>query len=162
MQLLTNQWIAFYQKERSHCSPPFDWSICLYCRVQKSYDIKHITREQRYTIQVMLERGFKQVVEIAKAIGKDKSTVSREIKRNKDKRNGRCRYDLAQRKYESRLKEKPKAIKFTEEVKSFVVDKIKLKWSPEQISNCREAQHLNMVSHERIYQFILEDKKQGG
>ena len=38
--------------------------------------------------------------EISKAIGKDKSVVSRELKRNCDKRNGSYDHNLAQRKYE--------------------------------------------------------------
>ncbi len=47
--------------------------------------MKHLTDKQRYTISVMNERGYKQK-EIAKAVRKDKSTISRELKRNCDKR----------------------------------------------------------------------------
>ena len=50
--------------------------------------MKHLTREQRYAISIMLQKGSSQK-EIAEAIGKDKSTVSREIKRNSDSRNGK-------------------------------------------------------------------------
>jgi len=121
----------------------------------------HLTVEQRYTIQSMLEQGFKQK-DIAQTIGKDKSVVSREIRRNRDQRNGKYRYDLAQRKYESRQREKPKAIKFTDEVRDFINLKLKELWSPEQIANCHQAKSMNMVSHERIYQYIIEDKKHGG
>jgi len=39
--------------------------------------MKHLTVEQRYTISVMKQQGYKQK-EIAKAIGKDKSVISRE------------------------------------------------------------------------------------
>jgi transposase, IS30 family len=49
--------------------------------------MSHVTEQQRYTIAVMLQQNYKQK-EIAKAIGKDESVVSREIKRNCDKRNG--------------------------------------------------------------------------
>jgi len=65
--------------------------------------MKHLTKEQRYTISTMLERGFSQT-EIAKTIRKDKSIISREIKRNKYKRNGKYKADLAQKKYEQGLK----------------------------------------------------------
>ena len=47
----------------------------------------HLTSEQRYTVSCMFHQGKKQV-EIATTIGKDKSVISREIKRNKDQRNG--------------------------------------------------------------------------
>ncbi len=48
----------------------------------------------------------------ALAIGKDKSVVSRELKRNCDNRDREYRADLAQRKYENRQKNKPKHIRF--------------------------------------------------
>ena len=47
----------------------------------------HLTLEQRYTIQVLREEKLSQQA-IANRIGKDKSVVSREIRRNADKRNG--------------------------------------------------------------------------
>ena len=65
----------------------------------------HLTKEQRYTIESMNNRGYKQV-EIAVAIGKDKSVISRKLRRNCDQRSGEYRSDLAQRKYEARQKSK--------------------------------------------------------
>ncbi len=63
----------------------------------------HITQAQRYTISCMLHQGYKQI-EIALAIGKDKSVISKEIKRNSDKRNGVYKHELAQKKYVNRQK----------------------------------------------------------
>ncbi|MFC2348991.1 MAG: helix-turn-helix domain-containing protein, partial [Bacteroides sp.] len=54
----------------------------------------HLTLEQRYTIQVLREEKLSQQA-IAKRIGKDKSLVSREIRRNADKRNGTYKAELA-------------------------------------------------------------------
>ena len=65
----------------------------LYCLPSKVVNMKHLTREQRYTISEMNEQGYSQK-EIAKAIQKDKSTVSRELRRNWrlfDNRNQRYR-----------------------------------------------------------------------
>lgn len=45
--------------------------------------MKHLTVEQRYTIFAMLQIGYTQI-EIAKTIEVDKSTVSRELRRNCD------------------------------------------------------------------------------
>jgi len=95
--------------------------------------MKHLTDKQRYTISVMNEQGYKQK-EIAKAIRKDKSTISRELKRNCDKRNGKYDWTLAQRKYEKRQKQKPKCIRFTNEVKKLVNRWLAEDYSPEQIS----------------------------
>jgi IS30 family transposase len=47
--------------------------------------MKHLTVEQRYTIWAMIQQECKQK-DIALAISKDKSVVSRELRRNCDKR----------------------------------------------------------------------------
>ena len=52
--------------------------------------MSHLTQEQRYTIEVLIRENYSQTV-IAERIGKDKSVVNRELKRNSDKRNGSYR-----------------------------------------------------------------------
>jgi len=123
--------------------------------------MKHLTVGQRYEIWAMMQQGLKQK-EIALAIGKDKSVVSRELKRNCDNRNREYRADLAQRKYESRQKNKPKHIRFTEEVKQYVEECLAKDFSPEQISGRAVVEGRECVSHERIYQYVWKDKKAGG
>jgi IS30 family transposase len=54
----------------------------------------HLTREQRYTIFAMRRQGCTQTM-IAQAIGKDKSVVSREMKRNANSK-GKYSYEYAQ------------------------------------------------------------------
>jgi len=93
----------------------------------------HLTLEQRYTIQVLREEKLSQQA-IANRIGKDKSVVSREIRRNADKRNGTYKAELAQRKYSERMASKPKACKFTDEIKATVDKLLANDYSPEQIS----------------------------
>jgi IS30 family transposase len=110
----------------------------------------------------MIQNGYSQK-EIAEAIGKDKSTISREIRRNRDKRSGEYRPKLAQRKYEQRQRSKPKKIYFTEEeVKNYVDSKLLEDYSPEQICGRAKVEGIKCVSHERIYQYIWTDKRQGG
>ena len=123
--------------------------------------MSHVIEGQRYAIESMLKQGYTQK-EISIVIEKDKSVVSREIKRNKDQRNGIYGADLAQRKYETRKQDKPKAIRFTEKIKKNVESKLGKKWSPEQISSTMAKECGQTVSHERIYQHIIEDKKKGG
>ncbi len=120
--------------------------------------MKHLTKEQRYTIFSMLENGYSQS-EIARTIRKDKSVISREISRNKDKRSGKYKADLAQRKYEQRKKEKPHKVVFTNKIKKYVEEKIKDDLSPEQISQRAKKDSIECVSHETIYQYIWQDKK---
>ena len=47
----------------------------------------HLTSEQRYAIAEMNANGY-SIKEICELIGKDKSVLSREFKRNSDGRNG--------------------------------------------------------------------------
>ena len=99
---------------------------------------------------------------IANRIGKDKSVVSREIRRNADKRNGTYKAELAQRKYTERMTCKPKACKFTEEIKTMVDKLLANDYSPEQIAGRCKLEGRPCVSHERIYQYIWEDKMRKG
>ena len=121
----------------------------------------HITQEQRYTICCMLKQGYKQV-EIALAIGKDKTVVSKEIKRNSDKRNGVYKYELAQKKYTIRQKEKPKRKRFTKEIQQAIELLLRDDYSPEQVVGTLKKKGEATVSIECIYQHIWKDKKHHG
>lgn len=123
--------------------------------------MSHLTLEQRYTIAQMLEAGFTRS-EIARTIGKDKSVISRELRRNADKRNGKYKSELAQRKYESRQQSKPRKEYFTEPIRHYVEEKLEQKFSPEQIVGEAKKLGKSCVSAERIYQHVWKDKKQNG
>lgn len=123
--------------------------------------MSHLTREQRYTICTMLQNGYTQS-EIARVINKNKSVVSREIRRNADARSGQYKDDLAHRKYLKRQEYKAKPRTFTPEVEEYVRDKLHLKYSPEQIAGVAKKNGDKCVSHERIYQFVWKDKRQKG
>ena len=120
----------------------------------------HLTKPQRYTIEAMLKEGHTQS-EIARVIGKNKSVVSREIKRNRDLRSGSYSQDLAQRKYQKRQKEKPKRVRFTDAVKTEVETLLKEDYSPEQVVGTLKKVGKDTVSIETIYQYIWKKKKQG-
>lgn len=123
--------------------------------------MRHITKEQRYTISTMLSQGYSKQA-IADCIGKDKSSIYREIKRNKDNRNGSYKNDLAENKCRERHRFKKKNLKFTTSVRAKVEELIQEDYSPEQVVGyCKKIGFL-CVSHERIYQHIWEDKKQKG
>jgi IS30 family transposase len=100
--------------------------------------------------------------EIAAVIGKHKSTISRELRRNCDRRSGRYDADLAQRKCERRQKEKPHRVRFTEEVRLRVEAMLREDYSPEQIVGRCKLEGLECVSVETIYQHVWGDKRRGG
>ena len=123
--------------------------------------MSHLTKVQRYKIQALLEQKS-TIKTIAENLGKDKSVISREIKRNRDQRSKRYDAELAQKKYENRLREKPKHIRLTSSVKGMIDSLLLQDYSPEQIKGRMRILGKDMVSHERIYQYIWQDKRQGG
>uniref|UniRef100_UPI001F14A637 helix-turn-helix domain-containing protein n=1 Tax=Amniculibacterium aquaticum TaxID=2479858 RepID=UPI001F14A637 len=92
----------------------------------------HLTLEQRYKIEAYKSLG-KGITEIANYLGRDKSVISREIKRNADGRSGLYKADLAQRKTNQRHQNKRKMCKFNPEVEANVLHHLKQDYSPEQI-----------------------------
>ena len=123
--------------------------------------MSQLTKAQRYTISVMRKRNF-SMGEIAAVIGKHKSTISRELRRNCDRRSGRYDADLAQRKCERRQKGKPHRVRFTEEVRLRVEAMLGEDYSPEQIVGRCKLEGLECVSVETIYQHVWGDKRRGG
>jgi IS30 family transposase len=153
----------FISKEEEINLPPcligISLSTCLL--YQKLSNMSHITIEQRYTISVMLKANYPRK-EIALAIGKDKSVLSREIRRNSDQRNGEYKSDLATKKYEQRQAEKPRYITFTSTIEAYVVKGLNNDLSPEQIAGRAKLDGIACVSPERIYQYVWQEKKDGG
>lgn len=121
----------------------------------------HLTLGQRYKIENYREQGM-SLSQIAGYLGKDKSVISREVNRNSDERNGIYKAELAQRKTQKRHEEKMKRKDFTEEVETNVLHYLKQDFSPEQIVGRAKKEGKVIVSPERIYQYIWQDKKQGG
>lgn len=123
--------------------------------------MSHLTYEQRYTICVMLGAGHSQSF-IASALGRDKSVISREIRRNSDGRSGRYNADLAQRKCIQRHTEKKKHVKLTSEMRSYIVNKLAERLSPEQIVGVSKRHGIECISHQWIYHMVWEDKRRRG
>lgn len=122
---------------------------------------KHITEKQRYAISKMLQVPMSKK-DIAEAIGVDRSNIYREIKRNCDSRSGKYNPDLAQRKADKRKVEKKRKELFTQAMKKRVKKLLRKDLSPEQIVGRSQVENIAMVSHETIYCWIWQDKRQGG
>ncbi|MDV3777588.1 IS30 family transposase [Elizabethkingia anophelis] len=124
----------------------------------KNYN--QLTAEQRIIISFLLKKDKSQNY-IAKELGVHPSTICRELKRNKTSK-GRYNYNLAQSFTEDRKVSKKRYMRLTEDVKLFIERKIKKRWSPEQITGYCRVNSIPMVSHERIYQYVYQDKQNGG
>lgn len=121
---------------------------------------KQLTKEQRYQIYALRKEGLSQGA-IALNLEVNKSTISRELKRNTGLKGYRPKQ--AHQKALQRHTQKPKAIRLTGEVKSFIEDQLKrFDSSPEQISGRLKLERDLGISHESIYRYLLQDRQKGG
>ncbi|MFT5252595.1 MAG: IS30 family transposase [Flavobacteriales bacterium] len=121
--------------------------------------MSHLTIEQRDTNSVLLEENFSKS-DIAIVIKKDKSVLTRELKRNCYLRSGKYDFDLAQRKYEKQQKDKTKRNDLIVKIKERIKEYLQQELSPEQIVGACSKNGLSCVPTESIYQHIWKDKKE--
>jgi IS30 family transposase len=120
---------------------------------------QHLTLELRYQIYAFIQAGFNKTT-IARTLGVHKSTIGRELLRNRSRRGYRAK--IAERAAQARKKEKAKP-RISQQTWAEIEEKLKLEqWSPEQISGRRQVDGLQSVSVEWIYQRIYADKASGG
>ena len=122
---------------------------------------KHITIFERSCIYQFLNLGM-SIREIAKAIKRSPSTISREIKRNKTKTKTNNKYlsferyfpIVAQNKYEKRRTKCKRNSKFSHNSIKYVESKILEQWSPEQIYQRSSLDNVKTPSTSTIYRLI--------
>lgn len=116
-----------------------------------------LTQAQRYQIYA-LRKMKHSLTEIAIVVGVDKSSVSRELKRNRGKRGYR-----PQQAHKLAVVRRQKTVpRITTEAWTIVDSLLKQDWSPEQISGRLKKEQDLRISHEWIYQPVLADKQTGG
>ena len=120
----------------------------------------HLIPEQRYTISAMRKQGCTQK-QIAEAIGKDKSVISRELKRNANSK-GKYSFEYAQDMAKLRKERMKKPRKLHEWLKKEIIGFIRQDWSPQQIAGRLKLENKPFVSHETIYKIIRKDRAEGG
>ncbi len=117
-----------------------------------------LTREQRYQIHALMKAGHNQT-QIAAVIACHKSTISRELRRNRGPQNYRPQQADALAKRRHRQAYYPR---ITTETWQQVERLLRQQWSPEQIAGRLKLERQPTVSHERIYLYVYADKRRGG
>jgi len=117
----------------------------------------HLTPEERDRIAQMRHRGADQK-EIAKAVARCPSTISRELRRNHT--DGEYHAAQAQRKAELRRQERPLARKMEDpQIDQAVRAGLAQEWAPEQIEGrMRQQDSDRCVSSQTIYTWIKHDE----
>jgi IS30 family transposase len=122
---------------------------------------QHLSQEERYLIAA-LSRSRHSLTDIAKELGRHKSTVSRELSRNRCTSDNGYRAEVAHSYATARTKRERRGTHFTMEQWALVLRLLEYKFSPEQISNTIRKYCDFTISHETIYKYVLYDKRHGG
>ncbi len=120
--------------------------------------MNHLNSEQRYYIAQLLLEGKSQSA-IAKLVNKNKSTISRELKRNSTSKG--YDYKIASHLAKERHKLR-RSYKLNLPIRLFIKDRLLVKDSPEQIAVHIIRKFGVSISHECIYQYIYKDAQAGG
>lgn len=116
----------------------------------------HITGKDRETLYILKKEGM-SVKEIAKRLGKHKSSIFKEINRNSDRKLGYLP-DRADEKAVKRRANKVKKLNRDPKLKSYVIAKLEAGWSPEMISGRAKYENHPLVASETIYQFVYGEE----
>ena len=100
--------------------------------------------------------------EIARQLGRDRSTIGRELKRNATPHDGWYRATRAHERAVARRKRSRRNSQFDRAEWIRVEEFLKEEWSPEQVAGHLERTRELSISHETIYRHVWRDLKAGG
>ncbi len=116
----------------------------------------HLTLEEREEIRAGLSAKM-SIRAIAKLLGRSPSTISREVNRNRGRRWYKA-VDADRRAWRLAKRPKDSLLATNEPLRSLVVEKLQLNWSPKQISGWLRANFTErstmQISHETIYKTL--------
>lgn len=123
---------------------------------------KQLTIKEREKIQELIW-SKKSLREIALVLDRNVSTVSREIKRNKLHNYRKYVPRVADDKAHVRRKSRGRKDRLKNEIiRDYAKEKLRLRWSPEQISGRIQIDLKQKISHEAIYQYIYNQIHRNG
>jgi len=120
-----------------------------------------ITSEERYWISALRMQGLNQA-QIARALGRHRSSISREFKRNSSGWDSGYRPFVASHRARARLSRSRRRTHFSDDDFRLVDRLLARKWSPEQIAGHLHETNELSISHETIYRHIWLNRHNGG
>ena len=112
-------------------------------------------------LAALRRQGYNQS-RIAQALGRHRSTVCREVRRNGTRADGRYRAFTAQERTNSRRSRSRRNSRFTARDFALVDELLRRQWSPEQVAGYLRRTGQLLISHETVYRHIWRDKREGG
>jgi transposase, IS30 family len=120
-----------------------------------------ITSEERYMLSALRRQGLNQS-QIAQSLGRHRSSISRELRRNSSAWDGGYRPFVASHRTRARRSRSRRNHRFTEDDYRIVNRLLRKDWSPEQIAGRLRKEGALSISHETIYVHVWNDKAAGG
>lgn len=121
---------------------------------------RQLSEAERIRISALKQTGM-TCPQIAKALGRNRTTIYREIKRNHCT-DGRYRVIKAQARAKRRRRLAIRNLRLSVNDLQFINTKLAELWSPQQIAGYGRIHGLLTVSHETIYRHIQQDRLMGG
>ncbi len=126
---------------------------------KKDMKYNQLTPDERYSISGYRKAGL-SVNQIAKELGRHRSTIYREVNRHSRQDTYRPSYAVYRANF---IRSKARRYwHYTKDDLKIVRDLLRKDWSPEQISGVLSMYDLLKISHETIYKYIWWDKVHGG
>lgn len=122
---------------------------------------RQITFAERYTLGLLRQRGLSPAA-IARVLGRHRSTLLREVRRNRARSDGTYRPQLADWYARGRRSHSRRNQRFSAAEWAQVHVRLREDWSPEQVAGRFRCEHQLRISHETIYRHIWADKRAGG
>lgn len=122
---------------------------------------QQITSEERYRISALRQEGYRPAA-IARRLGRHRSSVSREIRRNSSRFDGWYRPSQAQERANGRRSRSRRNRRFGSRDWRLVESLLQRRWSPEQVAGRLRKNGMLSISHETIYRHVWDDRARGG
>lgn len=120
-----------------------------------------LTSHERYMLAALKRQGHNQT-EIARNLGRHRSTICRELKRNSSRHDGGYRPSRAVEMTSGRRSRSRRKPQFSHAELALVERLLRMDWSPEQISGRLHLEGTLLISHETIYRHVRKDRHYGG
>ena len=122
---------------------------------------RQLTSEERYVLAALRRQGLNQT-QLARSLGRHRSTVCREVSRNSTRADGRYRASTAQERANGRRSRSRRNSRFTARDFALVEQLLCRQWSLEQVAGHLLLTNQLSLSHETTYRHVWRDKKRGG
>jgi IS30 family transposase len=126
---------------------------------------EHFTKEERFYIEKRLTIG-ESPKEIAKSLGRHKSSIYREINNNTDPTfgfySGLRAETLSKERQRKAQRRKSIISAFTQNIQDIFSEQLDVRSNPKQIASILTTEHHTPISQQTIYRYLWNDRSNGG